>query len=75
MIQNNLLAHFHRFDFASFFGSFAENKVNNLSDVDIAIFTDKYLSLIEIGFMTAQLESICKRRVDLIVCNRSPFTM
>ncbi|GMT49390.1 MAG: hypothetical protein IEMM0008_0929 [bacterium] len=72
MIQNNLSTYFHKFDFIDFallFGSFAENKVNHLSDVDIAIFTDKYLSLIETGFMTAQLESICRRKVDLIVLN------
>ncbi len=56
-------------DFAMLFGSFTKNKVTDLSDIDIGIFTNKDVTLLDIGTLTAGLESILKRKVDLIDLN------
>lgn len=56
-------------DFAVIFGSFAEGKVSNLSDIDIGIFINTDISLIERGSLTTRLESILKKDVDIAVLN------
>jgi predicted nucleotidyltransferase len=56
-------------DFAVIFGSFAEGKVSNLSDIDIGIFINTDISLMECGSMTIRLESILKREVDIVILN------
>lgn len=61
-----------QFDFiesAILFGSFAEGKENEMSDIDIGIFTTKDISLIEIGLITARLETAFKRSVDVVILN------
>lgn len=60
---------FNFIDFAILFGSFTKNKVNDLSDIDIGLFTNKDMPLLEIGALTAGLESLLKRKVDLITLN------
>lgn len=54
---------------AVLFGSYAEGKAGNLSDIDIGIATKRELSLIEIGLLTARLENALKRSVDLVILN------
>lgn len=68
-LSANYLQRFDFIDFALLFGSYAENRAHNLSDVDIGIFTNKDISLLEIGFLTANLESILKIKVDLMILN------
>lgn len=65
----NVIKHVNFVDFAILFGSHAINKSNNMSDVDIGIFTTRDIPLLEIGKLTARIESIMNRKVDIIVIN------
>jgi predicted nucleotidyltransferase len=56
-------------DFAILFGSLAKNQSNNMSDVDLGIFTTRDVSLLELGTLTARIESILSRKVDIAVLN------
>ena len=51
------------------FGSYAKNKVNTLSDLDIAIFTDRELDLLEFGMIVSDLEQATKQKIDLVILN------
>ena len=66
---SNYLKQFDYIDFALLFGSFAENKANVLSDIDLGIFTNKDITLIDVGFLAAKVESILKRETDVIILN------
>ncbi|MEA1920571.1 MAG: nucleotidyltransferase domain-containing protein [Campylobacterota bacterium] len=55
--------------FTLLFGSFARNSSNVLSDVDIAIFTDRTLDILEFGMLVSDLEQECQRKVDLVILN------
>ena len=68
-LSANYLQQFDFVDFALLFGSYAENRINNLSDVDIGIFTVRDISLLEVGFLVARLESILDKKVDLVILN------
>ncbi len=57
-------------NFAILFGSHAQNKATAMSDIDIGIHTNRDLELLEIGYITAKLESRLKCNVDLIVLNQ-----
>ncbi len=63
------IQHVDFIDFAILFGSHAKNKSNNMSDVDIGIFTTRDISLLELGELTARVESIMNRKVDIVVMN------
>lgn len=54
---------------AILFGSFAEGRENDMSDIDIGVLVSKELSLIEVGFLAAGMEMVFKRRVDLVILN------
>lgn len=54
---------------AVLFGSYAEGKAGNMSDIDIGVATKMELSLIEVGLLTARLENALKRSVDLVILN------
>ncbi len=56
-------------EFAILFGSCAEGRATDLSDVDIGIFTSKDISLLEIGFLAANLESALRLNVDVVILN------
>ena len=61
-----------QFDFiesAVLFGSFAEGKENEMSDIDVGIVAMKDLSLIEIGLVASRMEIAFKRRVDIVILN------
>jgi len=58
MLLSNYLKQFDFIDFAMLFGSFAEDKAKALSDIDLGIFTNKDVSLIDVGFLAAKMESI-----------------
>lgn len=55
--------------FALLFGSFAENRAMNISDIDIGIYTNRPITLLEIGLIVTRIEKIAKTKVDLIVLN------
>ena len=65
----NAIKHVAFIDFAILFGSHAKDKSNPMSDVDIGIFTTKDISLLELGDLTAMIESIMNRKVDIVVIN------
>ena len=61
-----------QFDFiesAVLFGSFAEGKENEMSDIDVGIVAMKDLSLIEIGLVASRMEIAFKRRTDIVILN------
>lgn len=68
-LLSNYLKQFDYIDFALLFGSFAENKANILSDIDLGIFTNKDVSLIDVGFLAAKTESILRREIDVVILN------
>jgi predicted nucleotidyltransferase len=72
MIEELIVEEIERYDvivFAVIFGSFAESKETNISDIDIGLYTSRDLDLIEIGLMIARLECIVRKKVDIIILN------
>ena len=55
--------------FAYLFGSAAENRLTDISDIDVAIYTDKVLTLHDMGLITATLEKITHKKIDLLIVN------
>jgi predicted nucleotidyltransferase len=55
--------------FALLFGSFAESRTTHVSDIDIGIYTNRDVSLLEIGEIVTRLEKITALKVDLILLN------
>ena len=62
--------------FAVIFGSFAEGRQTKVSDIDIGVYTNRELQLLEIGQLVADIENIVKHKVDIVILNdlhkRSP---
>jgi len=54
---------------AIIFGSYASHTHNKLSDIDIAIHTQKDIDLLTLGEIISKLESQLKRKVDLVILN------
>ena len=54
---------------ALLFGSYANETAHAMSDVDIAIETTRELSLLEIGTIISDIESLLDKKVDLIILN------
>jgi len=46
-----------------------KGKTTPMSDVDVGIFTDKELDLLELGRIIAGLENIVTRKVDCVILN------
>jgi predicted nucleotidyltransferase len=65
----NALKHIDYIDFAILFGSYAKDASNHMSDVDIGIYTARDVSLLELGQLSAIVESTVNRNVDIIVMN------
>lgn len=55
--------------FALLFGSFAKGQPQPSSDVDIGIYVSRSWSLLEVGKLTAALERVLGREVDLLILN------
>ena len=53
--------------FALFFGSVATGRENKLSDVDIGIYFNQNVELLEIGKISAELEKITGKNIDLVL--------
>jgi len=56
--------------FALLFGSYASGKDGYLSDIDIAIETDKELDLLTYGEIISDIETSLKKKIDLIITNK-----
>jgi predicted nucleotidyltransferase len=68
----DLLASHNAILFALLFGSMATGHAHPWSDVDIGVYVTTPLSLLEIGRLTATLERLVERDVDLLVLNDAP---
>ena len=68
----DLLASHDGILFALLFGSMATGHTHPWSDVDIGVYVTTPLSLLEIGRLTATLERLVERDVDLLVLNDAP---
>jgi len=64
-------------EFAFSFGSSISGKFNSLSDVDIGIYFNKKIDLLEIGGIVSDLEKITGKKIDLVELNnlylKNPF--
>ncbi len=55
--------------FAILFGSLAEERATRISDIDIGVFTNRDVSLLEIGELITCIEKATASKVDLVVLN------
>ncbi|PHS58191.1 MAG: hypothetical protein COB17_04140 [Sulfurimonas sp.] len=69
MQVKNILQENQNIIFALLFGSYANGKSNDMSDIDIAIFTDKELDIFEFGMIVSDLEQLSDKKIDLVVLN------
>jgi len=51
------------------FGSFAKSRANSLSDLDIAIFINKELDILDFGMLVSDLEKATRQKIDLVILN------
>jgi len=56
-------------DFALLFGSFVKGMQHAMSDIDVAIYTNRPIDIFEQGEVIAHLEDLCERRIDLVIVN------
>lgn len=71
-IQELIAKDLQRYDFIVFaflFGSYAEDRATDISDMDVGIYTDNVLSLTDIGLITAHIEKIAQKKTDLLILN------
>lgn len=71
-IQELIAKELQRYDFIIFaflFGSYAEGRATDISDIDVGIYSDKVLSLTDIGLITARFETIARKKTDLLILN------
>ncbi len=71
-IQELITKELQRYDFIIFaflFGSYAEDRATDISDIDVGIYTDKVLSLTDIGLINAHLEKTARKKTDLLILN------
>jgi predicted nucleotidyltransferase len=54
---------------ALLFGSYADGSAHAMSDLDIAIETNRGLSLLEMGTIISDIESVIDKKVDLVILN------
>lgn len=63
------LKKFDFIEFAILFGSFSHGKTTKLSDLDIGVYINKEISLLETGRLVAKLELALRLNVDIIILN------
>lgn len=51
------------------FGSYATNKQNSMSDIDIAMQTNRDIDIFELGEIISNLESTLALKIDLVILN------
>ncbi|MDQ7040357.1 MAG: nucleotidyltransferase domain-containing protein [Rhodothermus sp.] len=57
--------------FALLFGSVARGQATPLSDVDVGIYVDRPLDLLELGGLVSELELAVRRPVDVVILNEA----
>ena len=67
--MESLLASQDFVEFALLFGSFARGKETPLSDIDFGIYLSRPIDLLTLGRLTAELERIAQRQVEILVLN------
>lgn len=71
-IESKLKELLNQYDFVTnvlIFGSYAANKQNNMSDIDIAMHTNKDIDIFELGEIISNLESTLNLKIDLVILN------
>lgn len=63
------LQSFDFIEFAILFGSVAEGRATNISDIDIGIYSRREIPLMDIGLVTARCEAALRKKVDVLVLN------
>ncbi|RLA68430.1 MAG: hypothetical protein DRQ78_00375 [Epsilonproteobacteria bacterium] len=64
-----LLQTYDFIDFALLFGSYANNTQKVLSDIDIGIYTNRSIGLVEQGFLISSIEEKFEKNIDLVILN------
>lgn len=64
-----VLTSYNFIDFALVFGSYANATQSYLSDIDIAIYTNRPIGLLEQGDIVSLLEERLEKKIDLVVIN------
>ena len=72
-ISKRVLSQYDYIDYALLFGSYANGKEYAMSDIDIALYTTRDLSLYEVGTIISDMESALERKIDLVLLNDLPF--
>jgi len=65
----NILNQYDFISFALLFGSYANKKANELSDIDIAIYISKDIDIFTQGTIIATLEIELSKKIDLVILN------
>jgi predicted nucleotidyltransferase len=66
---SKILQSYENIEFALLFGSYASGNNNNLSDIDIAIYTKEPIDIFDQGEIIATLESRFEKKIDFLVLN------
>ena len=66
---NEYLKKLNTIEFAVLFGSFAEARQTDISDIDIGIFFAKEPLILELGKIASDLENIADRKIDIVILN------
>ena len=64
-----LLQTYDFIDFALLFGSYANGTQKALSDIDIGIYTNRSIDLLEQGYLISTLEEKSEKTIDLVILN------
>lgn len=68
-IMMSTFKQFGEIDFVFLFGSYAKKCAKKMSDLDMAVHGE--LSLLDVGYITTECESILKRKVDVVLINNA----
>jgi len=65
----DILEQYNYIDFALLFGSYVDDRAKRLSDVDIGIYTNRPIDLLEQGYLISTLENLLDKTIDLVLLN------
>ncbi len=68
-VLKDVLSTFDYIDFALLFGSTADATSNTLSDVDVAVYTNRPIDFLEQGYLVSTLEEVVDKPIDLVLLN------
>ncbi len=64
-----VLNRFDYIDFALLFGSTVDGTSNRLSDIDVAVYLNRPIELLEQGYLVSTLEEVVDKPIDLVLLN------